>query len=131
MAREENTQVKYNYLSPLSFLPSTFQSFCCSTVARSLSFLLPSSQIFSSPHSDHFSPPFSLSHHHFLHFLTPVSPLSPSCMLSFHFPTSASLLSIPPSFHVFLQAVTLLFYLLAFLVILQRVWAYIGCFICT
>ncbi|XP_070696383.1 tripartite motif containing 101 [Pempheris klunzingeri] len=29
------------------------------------------------------------------------------------------------------QAVTLLFYLLAFLVILQRVWAYIGCFICT
>ncbi|XP_078025875.1 tripartite motif containing 101 [Epinephelus lanceolatus] len=32
---------------------------------------------------------------------------------------------------VSLQAVTLLFYLLAFLVILQRVWAYIGCFICT
>ncbi|XP_062283183.1 tripartite motif containing 101 [Scomber scombrus] len=29
------------------------------------------------------------------------------------------------------QAVTLLFYLLAFLLILQRVWAYIGCFICT
>ncbi|XP_042263889.1 tripartite motif containing 101 isoform X2 [Thunnus maccoyii] len=29
------------------------------------------------------------------------------------------------------QAVTLFFYLLAFLVILQRVWAYIGCFICT
>ncbi|XP_023248761.1 tripartite motif-containing protein 54-like [Seriola lalandi dorsalis] len=29
------------------------------------------------------------------------------------------------------QAVTLLFYLLAFLVILQRVWVYIGCFICT
>ncbi|XP_034732558.1 tripartite motif containing 101 [Etheostoma cragini] len=29
------------------------------------------------------------------------------------------------------QAVTLLFYLLAFLVILQRVWAYIGCFIST
>ncbi|XP_040009822.1 tripartite motif containing 101 isoform X2 [Xiphias gladius] len=29
------------------------------------------------------------------------------------------------------QAVTLLFYLLAFLVILQRVWSYIGCFICT
>ncbi|XP_022051461.2 tripartite motif containing 101 isoform X2 [Acanthochromis polyacanthus] len=29
------------------------------------------------------------------------------------------------------QAVTLLVYLLAFLVILQRVWAYIGCFICT
>ncbi|XP_042347049.1 tripartite motif-containing protein 55-like [Plectropomus leopardus] len=29
------------------------------------------------------------------------------------------------------QAVTLLFYLLAVLVILQRVWAYIGCFICT
>uniref|UniRef100_A0A8D3B3S9 Tripartite motif containing 101 n=1 Tax=Scophthalmus maximus TaxID=52904 RepID=A0A8D3B3S9_SCOMX len=28
-------------------------------------------------------------------------------------------------------AVTLFFYLLAFLVILQRVWAYIGCFICT
>ncbi|XP_038579745.1 tripartite motif containing 101 isoform X1 [Micropterus salmoides] len=32
---------------------------------------------------------------------------------------------------VSLQAVILLFYLLAFLVILQRVWAYIGCFICT
>ncbi|KAF7655996.1 hypothetical protein LDENG_00047420 [Lucifuga dentata] len=32
---------------------------------------------------------------------------------------------------VSLQAVTLLFYLLAFLVILQRVWVYIGCFICT
>ncbi|KAJ4934364.1 hypothetical protein JOQ06_007162 [Pogonophryne albipinna] len=30
-----------------------------------------------------------------------------------------------------LQAVTLLFYLLVFLVILQRVWAYIGFFICT
>ncbi|KAK5863963.1 hypothetical protein PBY51_000944 [Eleginops maclovinus] len=30
-----------------------------------------------------------------------------------------------------LQAVTLLFYLLAFLVILQRVWAYVGFFICT
>ncbi|KAK5924093.1 hypothetical protein CgunFtcFv8_000998 [Champsocephalus gunnari] len=30
-----------------------------------------------------------------------------------------------------LQAATLLFYLLAFLVILQRVWAYIGFFICT
>ncbi|KAI9516084.1 hypothetical protein NQZ68_018925 [Dissostichus eleginoides] len=30
-----------------------------------------------------------------------------------------------------LQVVTLLFYLLAFLVILQRVWAYIGFFICT
>ncbi|XP_062247400.1 tripartite motif containing 101 isoform X1 [Platichthys flesus] len=29
------------------------------------------------------------------------------------------------------QAVTLLFYLLAFLLILQNVWAYIGCFICT
>ncbi|XP_034550810.1 tripartite motif-containing protein 54-like [Notolabrus celidotus] len=29
-----------------------------------------------------------------------------------------------------LQAITLVFYLLAFLVILQRVWAYIGCFIC-
>ncbi|XP_041858841.1 tripartite motif containing 101 [Melanotaenia boesemani] len=29
------------------------------------------------------------------------------------------------------QAVTLLFYLLAFLIILQRVWDYIGCFICT
>ncbi|KAM3617000.1 uncharacterized protein V6R79_000820 [Siganus canaliculatus] len=29
------------------------------------------------------------------------------------------------------QAVTLLFYLLAFLVLLQRAWAYIGCFICT
>ncbi|CAN9515274.1 unnamed protein product [Ophioblennius macclurei] len=29
------------------------------------------------------------------------------------------------------QAVTLIFYLLAFLLILQRVWAYIGCFICT
>ncbi|GAA6234653.1 tripartite motif-containing protein 54-like isoform X7 [Lates japonicus] len=29
------------------------------------------------------------------------------------------------------QAVTLFLYLLAFLVILQRVWAYIGCFICT
>ncbi|KAM4562885.1 tripartite motif containing 101 isoform 1-T1 [Odontesthes bonariensis] len=29
------------------------------------------------------------------------------------------------------QAVTLLFYLLAFLLILQRVWAYIGCFLCT
>ncbi|KAK2897124.1 uncharacterized protein [Channa argus] len=32
---------------------------------------------------------------------------------------------------VSLQAVTLLIYFLAFLVILQRVWAYIGCFICT
>uniref|UniRef100_A0A672HRM4 Tripartite motif containing 101 n=1 Tax=Salarias fasciatus TaxID=181472 RepID=A0A672HRM4_SALFA len=30
-----------------------------------------------------------------------------------------------------LQAVTLIFYLLAFLLILQRVWASIGCFICT
>ncbi|XP_028308790.1 tripartite motif-containing protein 54-like [Gouania willdenowi] len=29
------------------------------------------------------------------------------------------------------QAVTLLFYILAFLVLLQRVWSYIGCFICT
>ncbi|XP_060931088.1 tripartite motif containing 101 [Limanda limanda] len=29
------------------------------------------------------------------------------------------------------QAFTLLFYLLAFLLILQNVWAYIGCFICT
>ncbi|KAK9515241.1 hypothetical protein VZT92_025902 [Zoarces viviparus] len=29
------------------------------------------------------------------------------------------------------QAVILLFYLLAFLVFLQKVWAYIGCFICT
>ncbi|XP_029974648.1 tripartite motif containing 101 [Salarias fasciatus] len=29
------------------------------------------------------------------------------------------------------QAVTLIFYLLAFLLILQRVWASIGCFICT
>ncbi|XP_053279906.1 tripartite motif containing 101 [Pleuronectes platessa] len=29
------------------------------------------------------------------------------------------------------QAVTLLFYLLAFLLILQNMWAYIGCFICT
>uniref|UniRef100_A0A8C5EJE4 Tripartite motif containing 101 n=1 Tax=Gouania willdenowi TaxID=441366 RepID=A0A8C5EJE4_GOUWI len=29
------------------------------------------------------------------------------------------------------RAVTLLFYILAFLVLLQRVWSYIGCFICT
>ncbi|XP_015822825.2 tripartite motif-containing protein 54 [Nothobranchius furzeri] len=29
------------------------------------------------------------------------------------------------------QAVTLIFYLLAFLIILQRVWAHVGCFICT
>ncbi|XP_074538156.1 tripartite motif containing 101 [Halichoeres trimaculatus] len=29
-----------------------------------------------------------------------------------------------------LQVITLIFYVLAFLVILQRVWAYIGCFIC-
>ncbi|XP_072223998.1 tripartite motif-containing protein 54-like isoform X2 [Leuresthes tenuis] len=29
------------------------------------------------------------------------------------------------------QAVTLLFYLLAFLLILQRIWAYVSCFLCT
>uniref|UniRef100_A0A3Q2VS89 Tripartite motif containing 101 n=1 Tax=Haplochromis burtoni TaxID=8153 RepID=A0A3Q2VS89_HAPBU len=43
-------------------------------------------------------------------------------------PFSSSSLLHPP---LHLQAVTLFFYLLALLVILQRAWAYVGCFICT
>lgn len=65
-----------------------------------------------------------LSFTHSLLFLP--SPIPPSLFLR---QSVSSLLWVHSS--IFLQAVILLFYLLAFLVILQRVWAYIGCFICT
>ncbi|XP_030589938.1 tripartite motif containing 101 [Archocentrus centrarchus] len=52
----------------------------------------------------------------------------------FSSPLFSFLFLIPaPSLHppILLQTVTLLFYLLALLVILQRAWAYIGCFVST
>uniref|UniRef100_A0A3Q3WGL7 Tripartite motif containing 101 n=1 Tax=Mola mola TaxID=94237 RepID=A0A3Q3WGL7_MOLML len=59
------------------------------------------------------------------------SPLTSSFLLHLAVFVASSLFFLfflPPSP---LQAVTLIFYLLAFLVLLQRVWAYVGCFVCT